>query len=410
MQLQTMSSGLTARQERAPWCAAPLHMTHWLRDSRPHSNVSCRLFSLRQQQQEFSQQLAGLLLNHSTNQSAQIEQTGQLVLQGVAAIRASRDWQELTQAFHTAAQITNQQRTSQRRGRPAELSLFNTISSSHSSYSSSRTAGISARGSAGDSRWGFAVRQPTKQKLIEQTSGKALPGAPLHRQQEVTTNQGPNSASSAGQQVISHPQQFQQWDWSSVRQLVVLGLGSISKAARPGGQHEGPNNLGRSRLHFRLFQLALATALHRHLLPSSQQQPGAWDPDFDSFDAELLTSLGFRVATSHTSLPVSCPTLLYMPCCPRDLYSQVLEANWDHHQLAQLAIFGTSMQSLVDSQALFTAWTEETTAHLREGGLVEGPADYVQRAYRQGVVTEVPCPDCAAHGVGVAIHTFSAAA
>lgn len=38
------------------------------------------------------------------------------------------------------------------------------------------------------------------------------------------------------------------------------------------------------------------------------------------------------------------------------------------------------------------------------GGNKQG--DFLQLAYQQACVVEVPCPDCAAHGVGVALHLF----
>lgn len=81
-----------------------------------------------------------------------------------------------------------------------------------------------------------------------------------------------------------------------------------------------------ARLGFRLFQLALAVALHQALLPGLASAPAAYDPDYDSFDRALLRELGFEVLADEPSYGVagSGPALLYMPCCPRELYAAVL--------------------------------------------------------------------------------------
>lgn len=87
------------------------------------------------------------------------------------------------------------------------------------------------------------------------------------------------------------------------------------------------------------MQLTLAVALHRHLLPcvdtattstpassssSSTVKLLAYDPEFAPGDVQLLNSLGFEVPGQEPNLGVSGPALYYMPCCPRQLYSDVL--------------------------------------------------------------------------------------
>lgn len=72
------------------------------------------------------------------------------------------------------------------------------------------------------------------------------------------------------------------------------------------------------------MQCALAVALQQHILPSLASKPLAYDPEFDAADAQLLGSLGFDVPPHEPSLAVTGPTLFYMPCCPRQLYSDVL--------------------------------------------------------------------------------------
>jgi hypothetical protein len=72
------------------------------------------------------------------------------------------------------------------------------------------------------------------------------------------------------------------------------------------------------------MQLSLAVALHQQMLPGLTCRPTAFDPEFEPADVELLDSLGFTVPPSQPSLTVTGHTLLYMPCCPRQLYSDVL--------------------------------------------------------------------------------------
>lgn len=78
-------------------------------------------------------------------------------------------------------------------------------------------------------------------------------------------------------------------------------------------------------------------------------------------------------------------------------------ANWSSSErLQRLAILGSSMRSLTDTQGLLQALVTQGAAG--HGGMRAMSA--VQQAYAQGRVVEVPCPDCAAHGVGVAVHLF----
>lgn len=72
------------------------------------------------------------------------------------------------------------------------------------------------------------------------------------------------------------------------------------------------------------MQLALAVALQQHLLTGATKKPLAYDPGFEPGDVDLLERLGFEVAGCEPHHTVSCSTLFYMPCCPRQLYSDVL--------------------------------------------------------------------------------------
>jgi hypothetical protein len=81
-----------------------------------------------------------------------------------------------------------------------------------------------------------------------------------------------------------------------------------------------------ARLGFRFFQLVMAVALKQALLPNLTSKPTAYDPDYDRFDHALLGQLGFRALQEQPSYDVagSGAALLYMPCCPRELYAAVL--------------------------------------------------------------------------------------
>jgi hypothetical protein len=104
---------------------------------------------------------------------------------------------------------------------------------------------------------------------------------------------------------------------------------------------------------------------------------------------------------SYTARVTAAATAHGMPC---------LQAA-NNGNLQQLSIFGTSMRSLADTQALVAALTSGPAAAAAAVGgsksAVAQQIDVLQLVYQQGCVLEVPCPDCAAHGVGVAVHLFS---
>ncbi|WIA08397.1 hypothetical protein OEZ85_007836 [Tetradesmus obliquus] len=145
---------------------------------------------------------------------------------------------------------------------------------------------------------------------------------------------------------------------------MVLGQGSLGKLCADSSK--GSPSAPPARLGFRFFQLALAVALQQSLLPGLASAPAAYDPEYDSFDHALLRELGFEVLADEPGFGVahSGPALLYMPCCPRELYAAVLAANNGH--LQQLAVFGTSMRSLADTQALVAALTAEPAAGIHQ--------------------------------------------
>lgn len=82
-----------------------------------------------------------------------------------------------------------------------------------------------------------------------------------------------------------------------------------------------------SRLGMRLFQTALVLIVQQELLPGLTSPPMVFDPEFDQFDCQVLESLGMKVSSTADGCRhgrVSSPTLVYMPCCPRDLYDDIL--------------------------------------------------------------------------------------
>ena len=160
----------------------------------------------------------------------------------------------------------------------------------------------------------------------------------------------------------------------------MLGLGSLGQLVWPtvamdregeggssGAAHtaqEGPRPprgepppLGRAP--YRLFQLALSLAVAEKLraLGCTALSATYCDPEYDELDVELIAALGGSVVGVQNSVAsqqggvVETPgngshRLLYMPCCPRQLYGQVIEAVRSAGALQRTAILGSSLQSL----------------------------------------------------------------
>lgn len=60
------------------------------------------------------------------------------------------------------------------------------------------------------------------------------------------------------------------------------------------------------------------------------------------YDQRLVEKLGMSVLkiNDQAKQVVEARTLLYMPHCPKGLYSHVLEINWTREQLDRLVILG----------------------------------------------------------------------
>ncbi|CAO3565807.1 unnamed protein product [Mortierella alpina] len=88
------------------------------------------------------------------------------------------------------------------------------------------------------------------------------------------------------------------------------------------------------------FQLGLALCLKDIL-----KIPGTisiFDPAMTEYDQRLVEKLGMSVLklNDQAKQVVEVRTLLYMPHCPKGLYSHVLETNWTREQLDRLVILG----------------------------------------------------------------------
>ena len=123
-----------------------------------------------------------------------------------------------------------------------------------------------------------------------------------------------------------------------------------------------------------LQQLAFAQLLSRRL-PGLLTQPAAFDPVFMQSDKHLLTACGFQVCqaamlcqSGSSSAPASMqpafsllcmqvidaqvchqsadgPTLFFMPHCERQVFEDLLAANWAPDKLPKVAILGETLGS-----------------------------------------------------------------
>lgn len=200
----------------------------------------------------------------SVKQNSSLPAVQGAILQASHDLVAQQDWQQLQAVFATAR-------------------------------AQQQPSGVAQQKTAGG--WGFALRQP---------------GQPRQQQQAPPAAGANKSPPPPG------------WDLHRVQQLRVLGLGSTHALLAEQQSSQGAASPPPARLGFRLMQLALAVALQQHLLPGLTTPPTAFDPEFEPPDVELLSRLGFAVPPLEPGHAVTGPTLLYMPCCPRHLYSDVL--------------------------------------------------------------------------------------
>ena len=130
--------------------------------------------------------------------------------------------------------------------------------------------------------------------------------------------------------------------------LVCLGVGSFASSASA------------------RYQLALALLLRQelqHVLPSGAAEDGGensetlprhldvYDPIFDEAELALLHARGCRVPTRNEEGRRAAlrPTLFFMPHCGRQLYANLLQANWGAAPLCRLAVLGNSFGAYADA-------------------------------------------------------------
>jgi hypothetical protein len=162
----------------------------------------------------------------------------------------------------------------------------------------------------------------------------------------------------------------------------------------------------------------------RQLLPGiASDQPTLFvDPAFTRWDEDLLTALGGRVVSdvAHAVSGASDISpgdaqrsgggaLLYMPCCPRSLYADVVMHAAAAGMLQHTAILGNSFRCLVDSDVLLRAFSNSAGSKLVDEDQDDAHSvtpPLIQHLVRSRLCVEVPAPDCLAHGVAVGLHAF----
>ncbi|KAL3913214.1 MAG: hypothetical protein SGPRY_008064, partial [Prymnesium sp.] len=128
-----------------------------------------------------------------------------------------------------------------------------------------------------------------------------------------------------------------------VRCVVCLGIGNFS-------HHPAPR-----------YQLALAFLIRETLSAGNCDSPGStaeeavalslYDPVLQPAEIEYARSCGCQVPTSNAMGFVQAlagegeSSLFFMPHCAKQLYSNVLAANYSVERLSALAVLGNSFQS-----------------------------------------------------------------
>lgn len=122
--------------------------------------------------------------------------------------------------------------------------------------------------------------------------------------------------------------------------------GHRSSAGGSVGEGGGPNQPVTDLDSFSGGELSAATEAAPGLCPRFC----AYDPVFDALERAFLHSRGCAVLTRnhegrHTAHASHGCTLFFMPHCGRQLYSNLLTANWGAETLARLLILGNSLTS-----------------------------------------------------------------
>jgi hypothetical protein len=195
-----------------------------------------------------------------------------------------------------------------------------------------------------------------------------------------------------------------------VRQLRCSGLGGLWQYTTS-GEGGAPKRAG-----MRLAQWALLLLMQRRLLPGLAARPRASDPEFASADLEALALLGVD-ADATGELPRCArprgasreePTLVYAPCCPRDVYSGLVAANLGAGRLSRLALVSTSLASQGASSALVLALARPPPgAGAGPAGPPGGGGELHAQLHARGGCVEAMLPDVGgAHGIATSVHLF----
>ena len=161
-------------------------------------------------------------------------------------------------------------------------------------------------------------------------------------------------------EVSAARQQLDGWVDAAVAELrssaFVTGLLQILRAEEPFGSFLclGVGHFGSERAA--RHQLALALILSEELRGMGNLADGegtleVFDPVLDSVELDLLRRRGCRVRSVNDEgrIPVNSHCLCYLPHCTRQLYSNLLEANWGAERLSRLAVLGNSFAAFADA-------------------------------------------------------------
>ncbi|KAG0037075.1 sensitivity to red-light reduced protein [Podila clonocystis] len=129
-------------------------------------------------------------------------------------------------------------------------------------------------------------------------------------------------------------------DSGQIMDIICYGIGSIESSRNS------------------QFQLALGLCLKDVLKISGTIS--IFDPIMTAFDQQLAEKLGLEVikVNDQAKQALQRRTLMYMPHCPKGLYSHVLESNWSREHLDNLVILGNRF-TMYDENPLFKHYAKQ---------------------------------------------------
>ncbi|GAA5890916.1 hypothetical protein JCM5296_001225 [Sporobolomyces johnsonii] len=138
--------------------------------------------------------------------------------------------------------------------------------------------------------------------------------------------------------------------------VVCLGLGSLSESTKAQDQY--------------VLLRELIEELGDALDPAHPVE--FYDPVFAPEDVAYLGSQGHSVLPADYPLPLSHPTLLYIPHGPRSLFNALLRANWSSSQLERMILLGNRLDLYDDPTYSGTTSQSGTRAPSPAQGAVRG--------------------------------------